>query len=124
MTSLSPNIDTFFCLYQEQDEDHLDHVDISPVKIPVKTLSQVQDESSEYKSYEGEFNITGKFLGFTKIKLVLTNGSDDDEYLVSQAINVQVSYIQFFFNVSVKLGLQVMKGMVSIILIGLTRVEL
>ncbi|KAG7171292.1 Solute carrier family 10 member 6-like 3 [Homarus americanus] len=73
-------------LIKDESDDKLNHLKIAPNKIP---LSPALTENMENGSVEGSFNITGNFLGFTKIKLVLSDGKDD-ELLVSKPVDVSV----------------------------------
>ncbi|XP_027236984.2 ileal sodium/bile acid cotransporter [Penaeus vannamei] len=77
-------------LIEEIQSDHLDHIDISPSKIPLaEAESQGLLERLENNTLEGSFNVSGKFLGFTKIKFVLSNGNDE-ELVESEPVNVKV----------------------------------
>lgn len=77
-------------MIQDLHPDKLDHIEISSDKIPLTSDSpEGQLERSGNGTIEGSFNITGKFLGFTKIKMVLSNGNDE-ELVESEPVKVQV----------------------------------
>ncbi|XP_045600862.2 hepatic sodium/bile acid cotransporter [Procambarus clarkii] len=76
-------------IIQDENVDHLDHLKISPNKIPLESTFREEAYDSGNSSVKGSFNVTGKFLGFTKIKLVLSDGNDE-ELLISEPVNVKV----------------------------------
>ncbi|KAK7071074.1 hypothetical protein SK128_024596 [Halocaridina rubra] len=70
--------------------DTLDHICIAPDQFSLSDEpTKGTLEPAENGTLEGSFNVSGKFLGFTKIKLVLSNGSDQ-ELMESEPVNVKV----------------------------------
>ncbi|XP_066942403.1 ileal sodium/bile acid cotransporter-like [Macrobrachium rosenbergii] len=70
--------------------DNLDHISIEPDKIRIADNPSLDEvERHENGTIEGSFSISGKFLGFTKVKLVLSGGNDE-ELMESEPVKVKV----------------------------------
>lgn len=68
-------------LLQDENADHLDHIVLAPDKLAVSSLSSGLEGNSS--SLGGTFNLTGRFLGFTRVRLVFSDGEDDRELMIS-----------------------------------------
>ncbi|KAG0712038.1 P3 protein [Chionoecetes opilio] len=73
-------------LIKDENSDQLNHIEIVPQRIPLATLDK---EDSKPSSLSGSFNVSGKFLGFTGVRLVLSDGNDR-ELMASQPVKVKV----------------------------------
>lgn len=73
-------------LFQDENSDHLNHIEINPERIPLTALEKEEPDSP---SPSGSFNVSGKFLGFTRVRLVLSDGNDQ-ELMASQPVDVKV----------------------------------
>lgn len=73
-------------LIKDENNDKLNHVEIKPERIPLNSLNK---EESEPYSLSGSFNVSGSFLGFTQVKLVLSDGNDQ-ELMASEPVKVKV----------------------------------
>ncbi|KAK3864006.1 hypothetical protein Pcinc_030267 [Petrolisthes cinctipes] len=73
---------------RDENPDHLDHIGIDPDKVSVSQISEESD--GNYTGLGGSFNLTGRFLGFTRVRLVLSDGKNDSELMVSDPVNVKV----------------------------------
>ncbi|XP_069942154.1 P3 protein isoform X2 [Cherax quadricarinatus] len=79
-------------LIKDESDGYLNHLMIAPSKISLNTsINKAEDEVSENGIFEGSFNVTGRFLGFTNIKMVLIGGSDN-ELIVGKPMLVKISY--------------------------------
>nr|XP_053633456.1 hepatic sodium/bile acid cotransporter-like isoform X1 [Cherax quadricarinatus]XP_053633458.1 hepatic sodium/bile acid cotransporter-like isoform X1 [Cherax quadricarinatus]XP_053633459.1 hepatic sodium/bile acid cotransporter-like isoform X1 [Cherax quadricarinatus]XP_053633460.1 hepatic sodium/bile acid cotransporter-like isoform X1 [Cherax quadricarinatus]XP_053633461.1 hepatic sodium/bile acid cotransporter-like isoform X1 [Cherax quadricarinatus]XP_053633462.1 hepatic sodium/bile acid len=77
-------------LIKDESDGYLNHLMIAPSKISLNTsINKAEDEVSENGIFEGSFNVTGRFLGFTNIKMVLIGGSDN-ELIVGKPMLVKV----------------------------------
>lgn len=72
-------------LIKDENSDNLNHLEIVPDRIPLTSLT----EESKPLSPSGSFNVSGKFLGFTRVRLVLSDGNDQ-ELMASEPIKVKV----------------------------------
>lgn len=73
-------------LLKDENNDHLNHIEVKPERIPLTALEKEEPDSP---SPSGSFNVSGKFLGFTRVRLVLSDGNDQ-ELMASEPVQVKV----------------------------------
>lgn len=64
----------------------MNHIEVKPKRIPLTALEKEEPDSP---SPSGSFNVSGKFLGFTRVRLVLSDGNDQ-ELMASEPVQVKV----------------------------------
>ncbi|KAF2361006.1 Bile acid:sodium symporter/arsenical resistance protein Acr3 [Trinorchestia longiramus] len=61
-----------------------------PADFPLPPASNTTQVVYDGRFFSGDFEASGEFLGFSKLKFVLSNGSNDEELMESEEIDVKV----------------------------------
>ncbi|CAL4068383.1 unnamed protein product [Meganyctiphanes norvegica] len=84
-------------LIQESSPDGLEHIAVSKPELVIEdqSTSANKDEGANMNPslnshVKGKFNLTGKFLGFSNIKLVLNNSADEADMKETEPVIVKV----------------------------------